>query len=301
VTTAPDPRFVIETVGISGVVDVQPVGGGMSGAILWRVRREEAGTDLLLRLFPHSDMPTVQHEAAVQRRALDGGVTTPRIEFVGTVAGCPTIVMEWLAGRTMLNVMADDPDQAEGLGLASGQLLRQIHELPDIADLAGGGNFRYRLAGVEPWLIERISTGAREPTTTHLDYHPSNLLVDDHGNLSVLDWTNASVGDPLIDLGRTFAFLQFGAALYAESIARDAMDAWWRGLVAGYGAEDRTIDELAPFFAFGLVTLVNDRLGTQDDGVLDDGVLDDAVPDDAVQALISQRDSWLSLARAGSN
>ena len=287
VITAPDPRRVIETAEISGVLHVQPVGGGMSGAVLWRIHREKPEIDLLLRLFPHSDMATVRYEAAVQRRARESGIATPGIEFVGMVAECPVIVMEWLTGRTMLSVLVDQPDRAAALGLASGQLLRQIHELPGVADPASDGNFRHRLTGVEPWLVERISTGAREPRAIHLDFHPGNLLVDVHGQLSVLDWTNASVGDPLLDLGQSFACLQLGAALHADAIGRDAMDAWWRGLVVGYGAEGRTIDALAPYFAFGLVTLVNDRLRTGDD----------AVPDDALQALIIQRDSWLRLAR----
>ena len=288
-STVPDPQLVIQTVGIGAIIDVQPVGGGMSGAVLWRILREHPETDLLLRLFPQSDLATVQYEASVQRRAGDGGIATPRIEFVGSVAGCPVIVMEWLTGRTMLNVLVDQPYRAAALGLASGQFLHQIHELPDIKDLASGGNFRSRLTGVEPWLVERISIGSREPTAIHLDFHPGNLLVDDDGQLSVLDWTNASVGDPLVDLGRSFGCLQLGAALYADAIGREAMDSWWRGLVTGYGADGHTIDELAPFFAFGLVTIVIDRLGTGNDGV--------AV--DAVRALISQRDSWLSLARNG--
>lgn len=285
--TAPDPQLVIAKLGISDVIDVQPVDGGMSAAVLWRIRREQPETDLLLRLFPHSGMPTVQDEAAVQRRALGGGIATPRIEYVGTIAECPVIVMEWLTGRTMLNVLVERPDRVGEMGLGSGQLLRQIHELPDTGDLAGGrGNFRDRLTGVEPWLLERISTDAREPTTIHLDYHPSNLLVDDHGNLSVLDWTNASIGDPLLDLGRTFACLRLGAHLFAGSIGAAAIDAWWRGLIAGDGATDRSIEDLAPFFAFGLTTLVEDRLQ----------ISSRAIPDPAIAALILERDAWLDLA-----
>ena len=284
---APTPDEVIAALDLGDATQVLPVGGGMSGAILWRVQRPAPRGALLLRLFPHSDRATVEHEARAQRHAHAAGIATPRIDTIGAVADCPVIVMEWLTGRIMLDVLAAEPERAEALGHSGGALLRQIHALPATDDLAAGGNFEYRLAGVEPWLVERISTGQRTPTALHVDFHPGNLLVGDDGRLSVLDWTNAAVGDPLIDLGRTFACLQLGATLHAGAIGRDAIDAWWRGLVAGYGATDRTIEELAPFFAFGLVTLVNDLLETVDVGV----------PDDALQELVIQRDAWLGLAR----
>lgn len=40
VTIAPDPQLVLATLGISDVIDVPPVGGGMSGAVLWRIHRQ---------------------------------------------------------------------------------------------------------------------------------------------------------------------------------------------------------------------------------------------------------------------
>lgn len=284
----PSPAVVLATLEIGGVVEVVPVAGGMSGALLWRVRREPPQGDLLLRLFPHSGLPTVEHEAAAQRCAFAGGVPTPRIDFVGMVAGCPVIVLEWLAGRTMQNVLFEQPERADSLGRASGQLLGRIHALPPTVEPLASGTLQGWLTGLDEWLVEQVVARPGHPSAViHGDFHPGNLLVHDDGSLSVLDWTNASVGDPLIDLGRTFACLQLGAALYAGTIGSEQVDACWRGLVAGYGAAERTIDQLAPFFAFGLATLVDDRQRTQDD----------AVPADAVGKLILRRDSWLGLAQ----
>ena len=283
----PTPETVLAAIGVADATGVTPVGGGVSGAILWRVSRAAPNRDLLLRLIPHSDMPTVEHEATFQRRAHDGALPAPRVAFAGQVAGCPVIAMEWLPGRTMLGVLRSTPVRAEPLGLASGELLRRIHQLSPVGDLAAGWYVDHCLTAIEPWLAGLVTTGDRPPAALHADFHPVNLLVDDEGWLAVLDWTNASVGDPLIDLGRTFACLRLGAALHGDALGRETIDGWWRGLVAGYGATGRTIEELAPFFAFGLVTLVDDRLRTPDE----------YVPEAAVQELIAQRDTWLSLAQ----
>lgn len=283
----PTPGTVLASLGVGDVNAVLPVSGGMSGALLWRVVRPEPGTDLLLRLLPHSGLATVEHEAAAQRSAHDAGIPTPRIDHVGVVAGCPVILMTWLSGQTMLDVLVERPSRSNALGQASGRLLRRIH---DVAPVIGPANsyLGSRLAGVDRWL-SRIVTASQDPTALiHVDFHPGNLIIDGDGTIAVLDWTNASAGDPLIDLGRTFACLQLGAALYANTIGRESIDAWWRGLIEGYGAPDRTIDELAPFIAFGLVTLVDDCKVTSPNARVASG---------AVQDLVIQRDSWLSLAR----
>ena len=283
----PIPENVLTAIGVADTTDVTPVGGGLSGANLWRVSRAGPNPDLLLRLIPHSDLPTVEHEAAFQRRAHDAGIPTPGIVFTGPVDGCPVIAMEWLAGRTMLERVSSAPERAEPLGRASGEILRRIHGLIPVDNLASGGYVNRRLTTIEPWLADLVTTGDRPPAALHADYHPGNLLVDDDGRLAVLDSTNASVGDPLIDLGRTFACLRLGAALHGDTLGRETIEDWWRGLVAGYGATGRTIEELAPFFAFGLVTLVDDRMRRPDE----------SVPEAAVQELIAQRDAWLSLAQ----
>jgi aminoglycoside phosphotransferase (APT) family kinase protein len=52
-----------------------------------------------------------------------------------------------------------------------------------------------------------------EPAVTHNDYHPRNILVDDNGSLSLLDWSDAALGDRHCDLARTMAIFHMAPLL----------------------------------------------------------------------------------------
>ena len=290
VTSAPDPQAVIDAAGITAVIGVEPVGGGMSGAALWRVRRQPPAGDVLLRLFPGWAMADVEREAAHQRHAASGDIPVPAVSFVGTVGSCPVMVMAWRDGRTIFEQLVDTPDRAEHLGERSGRTLARIHALPLPDPPQPAGTVERWYGRVDPWLRDCITAEQSLRALIHADFHPVNILTDGDGVVSVLDWSNASVAHPLIDLGRTFACLRLGASLVAGLLPADRIDAWWRGLVSGYGATDRSIEDLAPFFAFGLVTLVEERLRIPSAGI----------PASAIDSLIVERDAWLDLAsRAG--
>ena len=284
--SAPDPQLVIDAAGITGATGVEPVGGGMSGAVLWRVRRQAPASDVLLRLFPDWDMHAVEREAASQRHAGSGGIPVPTVSFVGEIASCPVMVMDWVDSRTMLAHLIDMPDRTEHLGHQSGHTLARLHALPLPEPSQPGGTVERWNAWVDPWLRDRVTVESPHRVLVHADFHPVNLLTDGEEVVSVLDWSNASIAHPLVDLGRTFACLRLGAILFADLLATDQIDRWWRGLVAGYGATDRSIEDLAPFFTFGLVTLVEERLRVASAGI----------PDSAIDALIVERDAWLDLA-----
>jgi len=87
------------------------------------------------------------------------------------------------------------------------------------------------------------------PGLMHGDYHLGNLLVDvrQPGITAVLDWEMATIGDPLVDLGR------FLVSLPDAPEAAQPADTLWTagdigpagGIVAAYaGATDRDLDAL---------------------------------------------------------
>ena len=133
------------------------------------------------------------------------------------------------------------------------------------------------------WLVNAVASPNTSACLLHFDFHPGNLLFDDGDLAAVIDWTNAIVGDPRLDLGRTYACLQFGARRNPAMNAH--ADQFWRGLVAGYGQPTLTLEDLAPFFAVGLTTLIDDQRRLAIDGALDD----------ALAELEVERDAWLGM------
>ncbi|MFJ6484543.1 MULTISPECIES: aminoglycoside phosphotransferase family protein [unclassified Streptomyces] len=135
-------------------------------------------------------------ESRVLRRYRHGGPTglESRLMTHLTACGYPVpqvyeatgtdMVLERLTGPTMLDVMARRPWQVGSLGRMLGGLHDRLHVLP-----------------APEWLPKRFST-ADDDRVLHLDLHPGNVMLTRRGPV-VIDWCNASAGDPAADVAMT--------------------------------------------------------------------------------------------------
>lgn len=55
--------------------------------------------------------------------------------------------------------------------------------------------------------LESLNQLEIKKTLCHLDFHPENILFDGEKYI-LIDWTNAKVGNPLMDVARTYIILQ---------------------------------------------------------------------------------------------
>ncbi|WP_223190129.1 phosphotransferase [Nonomuraea terrae] len=101
------------------------------------------------------------------------------------------LVMERLAGPTMLRALVDGEMTAEEAGRTLARLLRRLHDIPA----------RF---SAEP--ADRI---------LHLDLHPDNVLLTPSGPV-VIDWCNTQEGSPALDCGLSAVILA-QAAVDGES------------------------------------------------------------------------------------
>lgn len=96
----------------------------------------------------------------------------------------------------------------DDFGRADGFLERQVErwasELDSYSRFEGwtGADALGDVSGVGRWLETHCPTTMR-PGIIHGDYHIGNVIYADDGNLrAVVDWEMATIGDPLVDLGR---------------------------------------------------------------------------------------------------
>lgn len=110
-------------------------------------------------------------EGAVMTYVREHGYPAPRVRPSGSRT---ELVMERLAGPTMLAVLLSGEMGAEEGGALLASLLRRLHAVP----------------GRDP-----ADPGAR---VLHLDLHPDNVILTPDGP-RVIDWTNAEDGPPGLD------------------------------------------------------------------------------------------------------
>jgi aminoglycoside phosphotransferase (APT) family kinase protein len=141
------------------------------------------------------------------------GVAAPAPLFVDEsreLFADPVVVLEFVEGETVF----ETPDIPGVVAPAAEQLAR-INSVPDGHDLAFlprvGRGFGARPETLDESLsegrirdsLELIEGLSRHnaPALLHNDFWPGNLLWSDGRLAGVIDWEDAAVGDPLVDLG----------------------------------------------------------------------------------------------------
>jgi aminoglycoside phosphotransferase (APT) family kinase protein len=176
----------------------------------------EDGSVLRLLRNPNGQRQ-IEWEAAAMRAAADAGVRVPAVREITTVDGRPGLVMERIDGIDMLAVVGKQPWLVFSIGAQSGRIHAEMHEvrapegIPALKDV-----FRRRITRsgrVPPELIDcalsaldSLPDGDR---LCHGDFHPGNIMRT-AGEPVIIDWTNASRGDPTADYVRTNLMIRMG-------------------------------------------------------------------------------------------
>jgi aminoglycoside phosphotransferase (APT) family kinase protein len=147
--------------------------------------------------------------------------------------------MERVPGATMLGRITGNPFRAGGLLTQLAALHANLHKLPTAGWPLDDGDepivlrqiarFRRRIDegrlvqlrdGLD-WL-ERNAPAVLPETAviTHNDFHPLNVLVTDEGRLSVIDWSDAALGDRHHDIARTLTLFSFAYIAASSTVER---------------------------------------------------------------------------------
>ncbi|HXX89290.1 MAG TPA: phosphotransferase [Acidimicrobiales bacterium] len=116
------------------------------------------------------------------------GYPVPAVEEIS--ADGSDLVMERIDGPSMVQAIGDAPWTVKRHARMLAELHVQLHEL------------------TPPDFLERISVLSGN-SVLHLDLHPLNVIIGPHGPV-VIDWSNASVGDPDIDVGLAWVLMAAG-------------------------------------------------------------------------------------------
>lgn len=154
----------------------------------------------------------------------------------------PFMIMERMPGVPLLEKMRN-PLALGGIIRKMAALQVRLHRLPpdgcplpvessliqrDLADLRADAA-KYGIVGIErplAWLeAEQGRVAGGEVAVTHNDFHPLNLLIDERGDLSLVDWSEAALADPNRDVARTLGIFEMAPLLVTgiESILLRAL------------------------------------------------------------------------------
>lgn len=220
---------VASALGLAADARIEPVRDGASGSA-WRVTAHD---DRWVLRLERSGLLTESRLAAMAA-AHAAGLPAPTLVRRAETEDGHAVLLSWLPGAPMLDVLRRDPSSIGRWGRLAGELQRRLHVVTAPAAVLDVHDPRIR-----PFAAGRGVAGLPSGRSLlHLDWHPGNLLVDEStGRISgVVDWDNARAGHHLLDLARTRSMLEADPGVVAlPAPERDLVAAFGAAWATGYG------------------------------------------------------------------
>lgn len=189
-----------------------------------------------------------EYEANKQKYAYSCGLPVPYIYDVTKVNGKQAIVMEYITGRTIGDIIFEDMTKAEQYMSLSVNIQMKIHEIKagNLELMSDKLNRQIQTASLlndkqKQSLIGKLHTIQYEKKLCHGDYHVFNLILKDDA-ITIIDWVDSSAGDIRADVYRTYLlYAQFSIdlanlylRLYCEKSGFSQDDIFiWTPIIAG--------------------------------------------------------------------
>ena len=138
--------------------------------------------DKLIKVFDSEySKANILNEALNHARVEETNLNMPKIRSIRVVDGKWAIILDYIEGKTLEQVMAEDPDNIES----------QI----SATDL--DATTRYELH-------TRLDSMPKHTHLCHGDFNPTNIIITDDGIPYVIDWAHATQGNSSADVARSY-------------------------------------------------------------------------------------------------
>ena len=212
-----------------------------------------------------------EYEAVKQKYAYSCGLPVPYIYEVTKVNGKQAVIMEYIEGKTVGDMIYDDMSKVEEYMYLSVDMQLKIHAVksPNLEKMADKLNRQIMSAhfidnAQKKTLLEKLHNIKYEICLCHGDYHVFNLILNEN-HITVIDWVDASAGDIRADVYRSYLlYSQFSQdladlylRLYCEKSGISKNEIFiWASIIAGARLSENISSEKASY----LIEIVNSSL-----------------------------------------
>ena len=152
----------------------------------------------------------VLNEALTQARVEEIGLNVPKILEVKLIDGRWAIVLEYVEGKTLAQLMEENPEKkAEYIELLV-DLQMEVHTktCPLLAKLKDKMNRKISATNFDATtrydLHTRLESMPKHNKVCHGDFNPTNIVITSEGKAYIIDWAHATQGNASADVARTY-------------------------------------------------------------------------------------------------
>ncbi len=167
--------------------------------------------DVAIKVFNEDySKADVLNEALNQARVEETNLNIPKIHEVTKVDGKWAIVYDYIPGKTLQQLMDENPDKIDEYLDIFVDLQLEVHEqkCPMLNRLKDKMNRKICEASLDATtrydLHTRLEAMPRHSKVCHGDFNPGNIIVTPEGKYYIIDWSHATQGNASADAARTY-------------------------------------------------------------------------------------------------
>lgn len=152
----------------------------------------------------------VLNEALNQARIEETGLNIPKILEVTMIDGKWAIVSDFIEGKTLAQLMQENPDKKDEYMdfFVDLQLTMHSKKCPLLNKLKDKMHRKISISELDATtrydLHTRLEGMPKHNKVCHGDFNPSNIIITEDGTPYILDWSHATQGNASADAARTY-------------------------------------------------------------------------------------------------
>ncbi|MGN0768664.1 MAG: phosphotransferase family protein [Christensenellales bacterium] len=167
--------------------------------------------DKIVKLFDeHYSKSDILNEALNQARVEETGLNIPKLLEVTKIDGKWAIVIEYIPGKTLEQLMKEHPEKIDEYLNLFVDLQMEIHNkraplLNKLKDKMNRKISQTDLSATTRYeLHTRLDSLPKHAKVCHGDFNPSNIIISEDGTPYIIDWSHATQGNASADVARTY-------------------------------------------------------------------------------------------------
>ncbi len=158
----------------------------------------------------------ILNEALNQARIEETGLNIPKIHEVLMIDGKWAIVSEFIEGKTLAQLMKDEPEKTDAYLELLVDLQLEVHskKAPLLNKLKDKMNRKISETDLDATtryeLHTRLEGMPKHTKVCHGDFNPSNIIIKADGTPYIIDWAHATQGNASADVARTYLLFCLG-------------------------------------------------------------------------------------------
>ncbi|MDE6502296.1 MAG: phosphotransferase [Ruminococcus sp.] len=161
----------------------------------------------------------VLNEAFNQAMAQNEGLSVPKIMEVSEKDGKWTIVSEYINGKSLAQLMEENPENLDSYLELFVDLQLDVHSkrCPTLKRLSD--KLHHRIEQTELSATDRFALHTRLESfpnnnkLCHSDFHPSNIIISEDGKPYIIDWSHAVQGNASAETSITYLMFMLNGKL----------------------------------------------------------------------------------------